>query len=145
MWIGWPKARMVSSEQTILCRAKKVLPLNPQFSNLTGLCEGCNVVKLTSFIQNQVTNRSKWQSLSQMPPVHRAEWAHRRVCSIYSTHLGGVISANNSISVVCRNPLLQKKSYVKRAHPICTWLCWIYGRGVPGVAEELPSFTAQKW
>lgn len=145
MWIGWPKARMVSSEQTILCRAKKSITAKPAIQQFNWVMCGLWHCELTYFIQNQVTNRSKWRSLSQMPPVRRAEWAHRRVCSIYSTHLGGVISANNSISVVCRNPLLQKKSYVKRAHPICTWLCWIYGRGVPGVAEELPSFTAQKW
>lgn len=35
------------------------------------------------------------------------------------------------------------KGEAKQAHPVCSRLCWSYGRGVSGVAEELPSFTAQ--
>lgn len=41
------------------------------------------------------------------------------------------------------NQLVQEKCELKQAHPVWSRLRWIYGSGVSGVAEELPSLTAR--
>lgn len=51
--------------------------------------------------------------------------------------------ASNLNTGVRENLLAQGKWELKQAHPVCSRLRWIYGRGVSGVAEELPSLTAQ--
>lgn len=54
--------------------------------------------------------------------------------------LGGLTEHNTG---VWENLLAQEKCELKQAHPVCSRQRWIYGRGVSGVAEELPSLTAQ--
>lgn len=60
---------------------------------------------------------------------------------IYTFRRGNGASTLNT--GVWTNLRVHQKGEVKQAHPVCVRLCWIYGRGVSGVAEELPSFTAQ--
>lgn len=73
----------------------------------------------------------------------QAEWIVSRVCLVSRIPLGGLTKQATSILVCGGNLPVQEKCELKQAHLVRRRLRWIYGRGVSGVAEELPSLTAQ--
>lgn len=134
------KREMVSSGCTIFWRAGKILPFQ-QFIYWFDFWMSRNG-DIKPFYLKLYYKISKRRNLSKRVFAFSRMVCLKGVLGLTYTFRRGN-EASNLDTGVLRNLLVHEKGKLKQAHSVCVRLCWIYGRGVSGVAEELPSSTAQ--